>query len=151
MVRRLLLAAVLLAALPLAGGSASAAKCQQWNAANPSSHHKAGPIDVVGGKGYGSGYHDAAHRSPPQPMGAYGDPQRRSAEGGYVEFKRGAIYAQVNAFGPFDETDNAHNYDTVAGACVSSGSTGVSVERCVPTSKVRTPTNWGKWTPCGGY
>ena len=151
MIKKLLLAGMLLAAVPLAGGSSSAAACQQWNAASPGQHHKVGIIDVVGGHAYGSGYHDAAHRSPPTPTGAYGDPQRRSAEGGYVSIKSGKKYAQVNFFGPSDETDTTHVYDTVGGACVSSGKTGVSVEKCVGTSAAKKPKAWGPWKPCQGY
>lgn len=149
MVRKLLLAAVLLAALPLAGGSASATKCQQWNAKSAAQHHKAGPVDVVGGHGYGSGYHQDPYESPPQQMGAYGDPQRQSGEGGYVSVKQGAVYAQVNLFGPSDENDTTHVYDTVAGACVSSGNTGAGVEKCIGTSKAKKPAGIGK--PCDGY
>jgi hypothetical protein len=153
MVKKLMLAAALLFAIPLAVGSASGTACKTWSAWSPAQHHYAagGAIDVAGGHGYGSGYHDASHRSPPQPWGAYGDPQRRSSEGGYVQVHKGALIANVNLFGPSDENDTTHLYDTVGGACVSYGNTGVGAEKCVPTSKARPPTNWGAWTPCGGY
>src|SRR5688572_9019 len=73
MVRKLMLCVVLVVALPLAFGSAAAAKCKKWNAASADQHHKVGQnIDIVGGHGYGSGRHQAQYRSPPQPMGAYG-------------------------------------------------------------------------------
>lgn len=151
MIRKALLAAVLAAALPLVAGSSNAVPCQTWNANSVDSHHRVGAVDVVGGRGYGSGFHDAAHKSPPQPLGAYGDPQRRGAEGGYVQVVTPKLIVNVNLFGPFDETDNAHLYDTVFGACVSYKNTGVNTgEKCVGTSKKggRTPPNW---TPCGGY
>ena len=151
MFKRLLLAALLLAAIPRAGGTSSAKACQQWNAWSPAQHHKAGPADVVGGHAYGSGYHSDAYESPPKGPGAYGDPQRQAAEGGYVSVKSGKLYAQVNFFGPSDENDTTHLYDTVGGACVSYNTTGFNVEQCVPTSKVLKPKAWGPWTPCDGY
>ena len=150
MVRKLLLASLLLVALPLALESSSAAACKKWNAKNKESHHRAGPIDVVGGKGYGSGFHQSTFRSPPQPLGAYGDPKRRAAQGGYVSYDKGNTYAQVNLFGPLDETDTGHLYDTSFGACVSNGTTGVNTgQKCSKTSQFRKPN--GTWTPCGGY
>jgi hypothetical protein len=153
MIRKLLLAAVLLFALPLVVGNAGAAACTPWNAASPAQHHKVfNTVDVVGGHGYGSGYHDAAHRSPPTPLGAYGDPQRRAGEGGYVQIQKGVLIIQVNAFGPSDENDTTHLYDTVLGYCVSYNQTGRSLEKCVATSNnAKRPTAWGTWTPCGGY
>jgi hypothetical protein len=106
-------------------------------------------VDIVGGQGYGSGNHDAAHTSPPQVTGAYGDPQRRAGEGGYIQVVSGNVVVNVNVFGPIDENDSSHVYDTVAGACVSSGNTGVDTgEKCVKTSQVSPPAGW---TPCGGY
>jgi hypothetical protein len=151
MVRKLLLAAVLLAALPLAGGSATAAKCPEWNAWSPAQHHKAGPVDVVGGHGYGSGFHSDTYESPPQGPGRYGDPQRQAGQGGYVSVKQGGVYAQVHLFGPLDENDTGHIYDTELGGCVGSGSTSVSAERCIGTSKKKGPKTSPKWKPCDGY
>ena len=148
MVRKLLLAAVLFAAIPLAGGSSSAKACQVWNAKSPAQHHKAGPVDVVGGHGYGSGFHQDTYESPPQVMGAYGDPQRQAGEGGYVSVKSGTKYAQVNLFGPSDENDTTHVYDTVVGFCVSSGNTGVGLEKCIGTSAAKKPAGW---KACDGY
>jgi hypothetical protein len=82
-------------------------------------------------------------------MGAYGDPGRNAAEGGYVQVVSGNVVVSVNAFGPIDETDSGHTYDTAAGACVSGGNTGVDTgEKCVKTSQVRPPAGW---TPCSGY
>jgi hypothetical protein len=150
MIRKILLTAVLVV-VPLSFGQSHAVPCTQWNAANPAQHHRAagGAIDIVGGQGYGSGNHDAAHASPPNEMGAYGDPQRRAGEGGYVQIVSGIVVVHVNVFGPIDEFDTAHIYDTAAGACVSVGGVGVDTgERCVPTSLVRPPAGW---TPCGGY
>ena len=154
MIRKMALAAALLVAIPLSLGQSHAASCTQWNAANPAQHHTTagGAVDIVGGQGYGSGNHDAAHASPPNALGAYGDPQRRAAEGGYVQVVSGNVVVSVNAFGPIDENDSGHVYDTAAGACVSSGNTGVDTgEKCVKTSLADPPTAWGTWTPCGGY
>ncbi|TMK17947.1 MAG: hypothetical protein E6G68_08055 [Actinobacteria bacterium] len=148
MIRKLMLAAALLMAIPLTVGAAHGAACQPWNAWSPAQHHKAGPVDVAGGHGYGSGYHDAAHRSPPQPMGAYGDPKRRAAEGGYIQYQKGAVVVTVNFFGPSDENDTTHIYDTSGGVCASSGNTGVNVQKCIGTSVIKKPTVWGTWTPC---
>jgi hypothetical protein len=152
MLRKLLVAALLVIPVPLAAGhSAGAAACKTWNAHSAAQHHKFGGLDIAGGHGYGSGYHSAGYKSPPQPTGAYGDPKRRSAEGGYVQLATGAVVVNVNAFGPSDENDTTHVYDTVAGGCVSVGNIGVGFERCVGTSAAHKPTAWGPWTPCGGY
>jgi hypothetical protein len=149
MVRKILLAAVLAAALPLVAGSSSAAKCTPWNAKSAPQHHKVGNIDVVGGKGYGSGYHGTGFYSPPQQLGAYGDPKRRAAQGGYVQYKSGQTVVTVYLFGPLDETDTSHNYDTVYGACVSQGNTAVDTKpKCIKTSSVRKPPGWKS---CKGY
>lgn len=151
MIKKLLLLSVLAIALPIGAVQiASGAACKTWNAKNPASHHKAGPVDVVGGKGYGSGHHQSMFQSPPTALGAYGDPKRRAAEGGYVQVKSGTLIVNVNLFGPSDENDTTHLYDTVFGACVSSGNTGVNTgERCLATSRYKKPA--GAWTPCGGY
>lgn len=149
MIRKVLLAAVLFAALPLVAGSSSAVQCKEWNAASEPQHHRAGPVDVVGGHGYGSGNHGSTFRSPPKPMGAYGDPKRRAAQGGYVQYKKGPFYVIVYLFGPLDETDTAHRYDTVFGACASRGTTGVDTGQfCIKTSRGDAPPGW---VPCGGY
>ena len=76
MIRKLMLAAALLMAIPLTVGAAHGAACQPWNAWSPAQHHKVGPVDVAGGHGYGSGFHDAAHRSPPQPKAATSSTRR---------------------------------------------------------------------------
>jgi hypothetical protein len=151
MVRKIMLLAVLVIALPLALESAAAKPCKKWNAASANQHHRVGNnLDIVGGHGYGSGRHQAQYRSPPQRMGAYGDPQRRAAQGGYIQFVGGQTIIHVNLFGPLDETDTTHLYDTSFGACVSQGNTKVDTQqRCLATSRFRPPA--GAWTPCGGY
>jgi hypothetical protein len=155
MIRKLVLAAAAVVVLPLSVGHlASGAECDTWNAWSPAQHHTVAPIpvDVVGGHGYGSGYHGDQYESPPQPMGAYGDPQRQAGEGGYVQGRFGPINFNVNFFGQFDENDNFHNYDTVGGACVGVSGTPIFVstgEKCVPTSTFNKPTP--TWVPCDGY
>lgn len=153
MIRRIVLTAVFVMAIPLAvGQSASGAKCQTWNAWSEPQHHRVGQLDVVGGHGYGSGYHSGGYKSPPQPKGAYGDPQRRAAQGGYIQYANGKFVVHVNLFGPLDENDTSHVYDTAFGACFSYGNRKVGGgEFCVPTSTLRKPAAWGPWTPCGGY
>jgi hypothetical protein len=150
MIRKVLLAAVLLAALPLVAGSASGAGCTPWNAHSNAQHHKVGKnLDIVGGHGYGSGFHTAPYYSPPQPLGAYGDPKRKAAQGGYIQYKKGKTVATVYLFGPFDENDTSHTYDTVYGACVSQGSTKVDTKPlCTKTSAAKKPKGH---KACGGY
>jgi hypothetical protein len=145
--KRLLLVAMIVFALPLVVNSSSAAPCQQWNAWSPAQHHRVGQLDVVGGHGYGSGYHGDSFESPPQPPGRYGDPRRAAGEGGYVQYKFGVLIVNVNFFGPLDENDTSHIYDTAGGACVSYGNTAVKTPNiCSPTSRVRPPA--GNWQPC---
>lgn len=152
MIRKVLLAAVLAAALPLVAGSSGAAGCTPWNAHSKNQHHKVGQnIDIVGGHGYGSGYHATQYYSPPQPMGAYGDPKRKAAQGGYVQFvsPNGKTVVTVYLFGPLDETDTSHTYDTVYGACVSQGNTKVDTKPlCTKTSLAKKPKGH---KACGGY
>lgn len=91
-------------------------------------------VEALGGNGYGSGQTD--------------DPAHRAAEGGLVQ---GDVHPTesaaapdvnfgVNAFGPLDETDNAHFFDTGAGACVDADGTVVSTgEIYAPTSSLPHP------------
>lgn len=155
MIRKLLLAAVLVFSLPLVAGSSGAVtptRCDTWNAWSEPQHHRVGQIDIVGGHGYGSGYHQSQYRSPPQPWGAYGDPQRRAAQGGYIQGRHGKVSYNVNLFGPLDENDTTHVYDTTYGGCVQAFKYGVEVKpKCIKTSQVKKPQAWGTWVPCGGY
>jgi hypothetical protein len=151
MIRKLMFAVVVVLALPLGASQfASATDCDTWNSQVDGSHHVVGPVDVVGGKGYGSGNHDTAHQSS---TGAYGDPLRRSGQGGYVQGRVAVVNFNVNFFGPLDETDlnPTHTYDTVFGACVSVNGTAVNTkEQCVPTSKVIPPNSTYPYN-CAGY
>jgi hypothetical protein len=151
MIRKFLPIVALAAAIPIAASnSASAVKCQTWNAWSPPQHHKVGKLDIVGGHGYGSGYHSSTYQSPPQPMGAYGDPKRRAAQGGYIQYVNGPLIVHVNLFGPLDENDTTHLYDTSYGVCVSYGDTRVnSGQKCLATSRYKKPN--ASWVPCGGY
>lgn len=139
--KRAFVAGALLAGTALISGSPAQAACNTWHAASADQRKNVGPVEVGGGHGYGSGNHQATKKSPPQPPGAYGDPQRRAAQGGYIEADLlGAGSFRVDAFGPLDETDNNHTYDTSGGACVSVAGTDVDTgEQYIPTSAIQRP------------
>ncbi|MCA1830619.1 MAG: hypothetical protein ABR552_00220 [Actinomycetota bacterium] len=99
-------------------------------------------IQAIGGNSFGSGQDD--------------DPLHRGAEGGVVQ---GEIHVEdatlpnnlgsqvpnidfaVSSFGPSDEYDTAHTYDTAAGACVS-----VTNTPATPAEKVGTGVLCPVWT-----